>query len=343
RHVEWTGCSLHDLIQPSFSFMVGVALPFSIASRAGKGSSKGVMWVHALWRSLALILLGVVLRSIDHQQTNWTFEDTLSQIGMGYPLLFALGFCSTRRRWFVLLLILAGYWGFFAQYVPSLDQAADLSPIPKDWQHDFTGFATHRNINNNAAWAFDRWFLNLFPRTREFLGNPGGYCTLSFIPTLGTMLLGLLAGQWLKDRQSNRQVLVNLFVAGAVCFALGLMLHTLGICPIVKKIWTPAWTLYSGGWCFWLMAAFYALTDAADWRAWCLPLVVIGANSIAMYVMAHTAEGFFERFLATHFGVGWSRRLAGDVFAPLVQGTAILLILWMILLWMYRRKIFLRI
>src|SRR5713101_1954090 len=91
-HVEWFGCSLHDTIQPGFSFLVGVALPYSIASRIAKGGAFRSMFFHALWRSLLLIALGVFLRSMHSTQTNYTFEDTLSQIGMGYPILFLLGF-----------------------------------------------------------------------------------------------------------------------------------------------------------------------------------------------------------------------------------------------------------
>ncbi len=82
-HVEWVGCSLHDLIQPSFSFLVGVALPFSLAGRLARGQSKIKMTAHALWRSLILVFLGVFLRSLNSSQTNFTFEDTLSQIGLG--------------------------------------------------------------------------------------------------------------------------------------------------------------------------------------------------------------------------------------------------------------------
>ena len=63
-HVSWVGCSLHDLIQPSFSFLVGVALPFSIASRVARGESRGGVLGHALWRALLLVLLGVFLRSV---------------------------------------------------------------------------------------------------------------------------------------------------------------------------------------------------------------------------------------------------------------------------------------
>ena len=91
-HVEWVGCSLHDMIQPSFSFLVGVALPFSIASRMSKGQSYSWMTIHAFWRALVLVLLGVFLRSQWGSQTNWVFEDTLSQIGLGY------GVCSGRQE-----------------------------------------------------------------------------------------------------------------------------------------------------------------------------------------------------------------------------------------------------
>ena len=93
-HVEWVGCSLHDLIQPSFSFLVGVALPFSLANRLARGESKARMTAHALWRSLVLVLLGVFLRSRHQGQTYFTFEDTLSQIGLGYTFLFVLALFS---------------------------------------------------------------------------------------------------------------------------------------------------------------------------------------------------------------------------------------------------------
>src|SRR6202047_4657409 len=98
-HVDWAGCSLHDTIQPGFSFLVGVALPFSIAGRLAKGGTFGKMFAHALWCSLLLIALGVFLRSMHSTQTYFTFEDTLSQIGFGYPFLFLLGFRPPRWQW----------------------------------------------------------------------------------------------------------------------------------------------------------------------------------------------------------------------------------------------------
>ncbi|HZM02846.1 MAG TPA: hypothetical protein VFC44_07465, partial [Candidatus Saccharimonadales bacterium] len=106
-HAAWAGCSLHDLIQPSFSFLVGVVLPFSMGSRLARGQSRRQMTVHALGRAAVLVLLGVVLRSINAGHANWTFEDTLSQIGLGYGFLFLLGFRPARDQWIALIVILA--------------------------------------------------------------------------------------------------------------------------------------------------------------------------------------------------------------------------------------------
>jgi len=349
QHVEWTGCSLHDLIQPSFSFMVGVALPFSVAGRLARGDTRAQLWWHACWRGLLLVLLGVFLRSLGRPQTYWTFEDTLSQIGLGYPLLFALGLARERTRWLALGAILFGYWALFAVWPrpgPEVDLAA--RGVPAGWSHLLGGFGAHWNLNTNPAWAFDRWFLNLFPRESEFVGSGGGYSTLSFIPTLGTMLLGFFAGRALCDARGSVSARVRwgvvgrLALAGLAALTAGWGLDTLGLCPSVKKIWTPSWTLFSGGWCFLIMAGLYAVADVLGWRRLFFPWVVIGMNSIAMYVLVHTTEGFWSRALDTHLGSG-PFRVLGEVYEPLLHGAAVLLILWSILYWMWRRRLFLRI
>src|SRR3954453_13089234 len=115
-HVPWQGCSLHDLIQPAFSFLAGASLPFSIASRRGKGESFGTMLAHAVRRSLTLILLGIFLRSMERPMTYWTFEDTLTQIGLGYTFLFLLAFTSLRVQIAVFVTILVAFWAAFALY-----------------------------------------------------------------------------------------------------------------------------------------------------------------------------------------------------------------------------------
>ena len=134
-----------------------------------------------------------------------------------------------------------------------------------------------------------------------------------------------------------------LAIAGVICVAAGWLLGALGICPVVKRIWTPAWVLFSGGWCFLLMAAFLALIDFHGWRAWSFPLVVFGMNSIAAYVMTESPfAGFIRDALRRHVSAGFFE-MFGASYAPLVLGACVVLTLWLILFWMFRRKIFLRI
>jgi len=341
-HVEWAGCSLHDMIQPSFSFLVGVALPYSIASRLKRGTTFDKLFGHALWRSLLLVALGVFLRSMHHSQTYFTFEDTLSQIGLGYPILFLLGFRSAKWQWGALGFLLFGYWLAWALYpLPGANFDWAAVGVPANWSHNFSGFAAHWNKNGNLGNAFDQWFLNLFPRQKPFIANGGGYLTLSFIPTLGTMILGLIAGRWL--RESSPVIPLRRFVtAGALFIALGLTLHFTGICPIVKRIWTPAWTLFSGGVCFLFLSAFCWVIEVKGHKRWTFPLLVIGVNSIAAYLIAHLCEDFVASSLLINLSAR-PFQLLGPGLQPLLFGATVLFVFWLMLLWMYRRKIFLKI
>jgi heparan-alpha-glucosaminide N-acetyltransferase len=343
-HSEWFGCSLHDTIQPSFSFLVGVALPYSLASRLAKGGTFWKLFAHALWRSLVLVLLGVFLRSMNHSQTYFTFEDTLSQIGFGYPLLFLLGFRPPKWAWAALGVILFGYWLAWALYpVPPAGFDWQSVGVSAAWnaQHNFTGFAAHWNKNYNLGNRFDQWFLNLFPREHPFVYNDGGYLTLSFIPTLGTMILGLITGRWLRET-APRVPMKKLLVAGVMGLAAGLLLHYTHIGPVVKRVWTPSWTLFSGGICFLYLAAFSWVMDVKRYRKWAFPLIVIGTNSIVAYCIAHFLEGFIVSSFRINLGPNFFAFL-GSGLQPFVEGVAVLLCYWLILLWMYRRKIFLKI
>jgi heparan-alpha-glucosaminide N-acetyltransferase len=343
EHVDWQGCSLHDLIQPGFSFLVGAAMPFSIASRAAKGQGFWELLGHAVWRALVLIVLGILLRSIHHGQTYFTFEDTLTQIGLGYVFLFLLAFTRVRTQVIVILMILIAFWGAFALYPapgPNFDYAR--VGVPQNWEHNYTGFLSHFNKNSNLSWAFDVWFLNLFPRETPFVYNEGGWSTLSFIPTLATMILGLLTGEWLKSTKSKDEKLRGLVIAGVGLVLAGLVFQWAGICPIVKRVWTSSYTLYSGGLVILMLAGFYALTDWKGWKRWTFPLIVVGTNSIAIYVMSWTMEDFIRSALQTNMGKVISA-LVSPALLPVAYGLGVMLVFWTILFWMYRRKIFLKI
>ena len=163
------------------------------------------------------------------------------------------------------------------------------------------------------------------------------------------MLLGLQAGRWLRLGLPNCDLMKRLLVAGAIGLAAGVLLHVVGICPVVKRIWTPAWVLFSGGWCFWLLALFYYLIDANGRtdqarlsRSWAFPLVVVGVNSIAIYCLVHLIDQFIIQSLYTHLGHGPFQAF-GVAYEPLLIGIVTLGVFYLILWWMYRRNLFIRI
>jgi len=341
-HVEWAGMSLHDTIQPGFTFLAGVSLPYSIRSRQRKGESFAHMLFHTIVRSLILIVLGIFLRSTAGPITYFTFEDTLSQIGLGYTFAFLLAFATPRWQWIATASILFAYWLAWALYpAPGASFNYAAVGVPADWHHLYTGFASHWNKNSNLGQAFDVWFLNLFPRTSPFLFNEGGYLTLSFIPTLGTMLLGLIGGRWFAE-SAPKIPLRRFLLAAAGLIALGCLFHFTGICPIVKRIWTPSWTLFSGGVCFLFLTAFSWVIDVKGHRRIAFPLIVVGMNSIAAYLIAHLCEEFIQSSIRIHLGARVLNAL-GTSLEPLVMGSLTLLAFWLMLFWMYRKKVFIRI
>jgi predicted acyltransferase len=301
------------------------------------------MLAHTILRSFVLIALGITLNSLPGTTPNIAFTDTLSQIGLGYTFAFLLAFARPRTQWIALFSILFAYWLAWALYPapgPGFDYAA--VGVPPEWHgHLLSGFAAHWNKNSNIGQAFDLWFMNLFPRPHRFLFNPGGYLTLSFIPTLGTQIIGLIAGRWLLN-SAPAVPIRRLSIAAALLIACGLALHFTGVCPIVKRIWTPSWTLFSGGVCMFVLAAFSWIVDVRNYRRLVFPLLVVGMNSIAAYLIAGLCEDFVESSFRIHLGMR-VLNVFGTAVEPVVLGALTLLTYWLMLYWMYRKNIFLRI
>jgi heparan-alpha-glucosaminide N-acetyltransferase len=345
EHVPWVGCSVWDMIQPSFMFIVGVAMIFSCTSRVQHGQTWGRMAWHAVWRSLVLILLGIFLRSAHTPRTNFMFEDVLTQIGLGYFFLFLLWDKRPSVQMGAAIAILVADWLMFYAY-PVPPEGFDYASVgvPAKWEH-LTGIAAHWDMNTNVANAFDQWWMNLFPRDSVYINSSGGYQTLNFIPALATMIFGLLAGRLLQSGLPPWRKVLWLVVGGVAGVALGWGLAESGLCPIVKRIWTPSWTLFSTGLVLMALAFFYAVVDILGFRRWTFPFIVVGMNSILIYCMAELLPGWFIGRLQTHLGNGfftlWG--YVPDAYSPLVRGTAILAIMWLVCYWCYRQKIFVRI
>lgn len=129
---------------------------------------------------------------------------------------------------------------------------------------------------------------------------------------------------------------------GLVGVALGKAIETAGLCPIVKRIWTPSWAIFSGGLVSLILAGFVAVVDWRGWKRWALPFIVAGVNPITLYCLWQLAPGFVRQHLKTHLGQQIFES-CGSIYAPLLERASVLFVFWLILFWMYRRKLFVRI
>jgi predicted acyltransferase len=366
-HTEWVGCSYWDLIQPSFMFMVGVSMAYSYAKRQKLGQSYARMLGHAVWRSIVLILLGIFLISNSSSQTitNWSLMNVLTQIGLGYTFLFLLWGRSFRFQAIAAAVILVGTGALYLSYPNAgidVQSGAPEVGVSQEWAAEhLAGIPAAWQKNASVGHAIDLVVLNWFPEDPAkgpFTFNNGGYQTINFIPSLATMLFGLMCGELLRsDRRAWKKLLI-LIGTGVGGLVVGELLHLWGLTPwgifgpAVKRIWTPSWAIYSTGWCCLILAALYGIIDVAGLRRWwTFPIVVVGMNSIAIYCMAQTLKGWTARTLEKHIGANiyadyHGERLFemfGAANAPTVEKCLVGLVFWLVCWWMYRHKIFIRI
>lgn len=359
-HVEWVGCAFWDLIQPSFMFMVGVSMAYSYAKRKGLGHSYRRMLGHAVWRSIILIVLGIFLisNSASRTVTNWSLMNVLTQIGLGYTFLFLLWGRKFRVQAIAAVIILVGTGALYQSYrgagIDMQTGGAEVG-VSQQWAEQHLNelpAAWHKNAN--VGHAVDLVVLNWLPQKEAFKFNHGGYQTINFIPSLATMLFGLMCGELLRSGYSVWGKLILLLAAGIGGVVIGHLLQSSATTPLelfgpaVKRIWTPTWVIFSTGWCCLILASLYAIIDVAKLRrGWTFPIVVVGMNSIAIYCMAQTLKGWTARTLQKHIGANLGVEnifeIAGAGYAPTVEKCLVGLVFWLVCWWMYRNKVFIRI
>lgn len=374
-HVAWQGCAFWDLIQPSFMFLVGTSLAFSVAKREKQGQDFLSRFGHALLRSLILVLLGVFLISNNQPMTSFSFVNVLTQIGLGYPFLFLLAGRDWRVQAVGLMVVLGLSFALFTFIPPT---PASISEIQEYQQFrkmavdvgPYEGRFANWNKHVNVAAAADRVLLNFFPwsdakapvfHDRQFWINEGGYQTLNFLPSLATMILGLLAGGWLRTTWSVASHCVALIGSGFLLLLLGIacdpailpisaLADAQSLCPIVKRIWTPSWMLFSGGWSLLMLGGFHLVIEAWGARRWAFPLVVVGSNSIAIYVMSQLLGPWVDSSVKTHLtafdaATGWAllSALTGGAFWPVWRSLLRLTFYWLVCWYLYISRIFIKI
>lgn len=342
-HAPWTDWSLWDLLQPSFMFLVGASLAYSLERRHAQAHSGAAMFGHIMARSLALVALGLLIVSNNEATTKWSFVNMLTQIGLGLPFVYL--FWRQRNATLILgaLLILLGAYCAYVWY-PAADIGAgspEVGVSPAWAKAHLTGVAPEWQKNSNIGHAIDVWLLNLFPRNEPFTHNPGGYQTINFIPSIATMLFGLAAGETIRAKSKGKDRIRFLVVAGILGVGLGLTIDGLGVCPIVKRIWTPSWVLFSSGVCALILGTLYYLIDIKGMARVTFPLRVAGMNAITLYLMSQFLNPWTEETLRKHLGPGVFLGL-GPSWEPFARATLIGAVYWLACLWLFSRKLFIR-
>jgi len=304
-HVPWEGAVFWDMIQPAFMFIVGVAMPFALARRVEQGAGGRRLWAHVSLRALRLVLLSQILMCISANRLHFQLINVLSQIAFTYFLCFAIMQLRLRYQFVAAAAILAGHWLLFVLF-PGPDGAFSRT--------------------DNIGAVIDRAWLG-----RNY---PGYYVTINFLTSTVTTLSGAWAGMLLRSSLAQRVKVFGLAQAAAGCYAAGLVLSSWN--PMVKRLWTVSFTFYSTGWVLLLMLVFYWLMDVRGYRRFAFPLTVVGMNSIFIYSLEQVLRGWINRALGVFTG---NFSFIGAL-APLAQSCAVLLVMWSLCYWLYRRRIF---
>jgi predicted acyltransferase len=309
-HTDWTGCTFWDLIQPAFTFMVGMAMPFAFARRQANGATNFDLLKHVAWRAFILIVLSNILSNFDTRQGHPVFQliNVLCQIAFGYLMVF--GITRLRFSWQVAcgVLLIGGYWALFV-----------LFPGP-DGPFSKTG---------NIGAVIDRKLLGY--------NYSGYYTTINFLGNAATILFGYWAGMLMRTKRSHGSKLMILGVSAIAAFALGLALEPFN--PMVKRLWTASFTFFSAGWVILMLMGLYWIVDVKQLRKWTFPMIVLGMNSIFIYSFAQVLRGWLNHGLGVFTGNFW---YLGDLGA-IPQNILVLAVMWSLCYWLYKRNLFFKI
>ncbi|MFH1068753.1 MAG: DUF5009 domain-containing protein [Candidatus Glassbacteria bacterium] len=310
-HVPWEGFVIWDLIQPSFIFIVGAAMPFAFAIRSARGESRSQQLGHVFQRSITLLVIGMAIVWVHKDQVLFDLTTVLQQIAVAYFFAFFVLGRGLRVQALAALGILAFHWACF-QFGPG---SGPGGPWIKN--------------ANFASW------LDL-----TFLGrnDAGGYTNFNAVSSIATVILGIMAGELIRKEISERRKALVMGLVGIGLILAGTALHS--FIPVVKRIWTPSWTLFSGGWAFLLLAVFYWMIEIVKWRKWCFIFTVVGMNSIGIYVLYQMLHGSINSWLWV-----FTRPFLtpiGDL-GTIIHAFLVLAVHWYFVYWLYKRDIFLKV
>ncbi len=347
KHADWNGFTPTDLVFPTFLFLVGISTAFSLSARQAAGATRRTLFLHALRRSIVIFLLGLLVNSFPHFHLHTLrIYGVLPRIALCYLVVASLYLISPEWRSKVLLAILAllGYWALMRLVaVPGYGVPTHTVPLL-----DRDG--------NLAAWLDRRIFSasHLYERTRD----PEGL--LSTLPALATALIGMLTGEWLRTDRTIAKKTQGILVAGVSGVLLGGLWNL--TFPINKKLWTSSYVLFAAGCSLLLLALSMLLADIRERNAthakaerprpsfFMTALLVLGTNAIAAYVLSELlASTLASIHLRSGLNVqqwiyrGLSTAVPDAAFASLLYSLAFVVVCWLPMYGLYRRRIFIKV
>lgn len=327
EHREWLGCTFWDLIQPSFMFIVGIAMPLAFGVRQSQGESWGRQFLHAFKRAGLLLIVGIFLDAYANRVYEYPppMIRVLQQIAIGYLIAFLVLHLGPRIQAATLVFLLVGHTAAFLIY----GKARGVEP----W-----------NASDNFGTFFDT-----LVRLGPYRGN---YVTFNAISSAATILLGVLCGELLRSSiPAGRKVtfmllfgLIGLAAGWALSGGNGWVAYTFQpLVPMIKRLWTASFAVYAAGWTFLMMAGFFLVIEVLGLKSWTFPLVVVGMNSIAMYVAVEILRLDVRRAILAFFPDLQSYTSPYPVYYPVILSALVLFVFWLFCLWLYRHKIFFKV
>ena len=315
EHAGWDGYYFYDQIFPLFLFLVGLLIPMVILRSKEKGKSNKEIFFHICKRAAVLLLLGLAeygFLRFDWPKMRWS--SVLGRIGICY---FFASLLVLKTNWrlqaFIILTILAAYWA-----------AVKFIPVPGYGP----GVLTPEGCL--TTWLDQK----IIPGTLG-LGIYDRQGVLSTFTALASTLIGVLAGHWLLTKRTQNQKTIGFIVAGIILLTAGWIWGRFFF--ISRNVWTSSFVLYTSGWSLLLMALFYWIIDVKGYKKWTFFLVVIGMNAITIWV----GQRFIDfKFTSDALFLGVSRYFG--ILQPLFLALCLLMLKWLFLWFLYRKRIFLK-
>jgi predicted acyltransferase len=339
KHADWNGWTPADFIFPSFLFLVGISMVFSFAGRMKRGESRNQILFHAFRRGIILIAVGLFVNAspiVGLDLHTWRFEGVTQRIAICYLVaaILVLG-GSGRSVWVAFCACLLGYW-VILRFIPVPGFGVPGRDIPF--------MDPDRNL---VAWLDRKLFMgHLYNGTRD----PEGI--ISTLPAIATTLSGVLTGNWLRSQRTPATKTVGMLCAGVLGLAAGELWN--GWFPINKNLWTSSFVLFTSGVALVFLALLYWVLEIRKWRGvWTMPILVFGMNAIAGFVADSFVYGPGYSFTVkgSKGPVMWHDAAQAKLMslgasasnASLIYSVGAVLFCWILLLILWRKRVFIKV